>query len=226
MPLTSQRVELEGRRAGIADLESVVDTISVAFHRDPVWSWAFPDEDLRPEQYRRWWPLFVGGALDQGFTWMTERAETVAVWIRPDAPELTPEAEALVYPTLVDLLGEERAPTVLQGLLQFEAAHPHDEPHYYLSFVATHDDHRGQGIGRAIARTEPLARRRRAPARLPRVEQPEEPHALRAPRLPSARRVRAPRRWPDRHHHVARREVRPHGAPSYGANRGSWVGGS
>ena len=39
---------------------------------------------------------------------------------------------------------------MLEGLLQFEAAHPHDEPHYYLSFVATHDDHRGQGIGEQL----------------------------------------------------------------------------
>ena len=43
-----------------------------------------------------------------------------------------------------------RSRIVLEGLLRFEAAHPHDEPHYYLSFVATHDDHRGQGIGEQL----------------------------------------------------------------------------
>ena len=42
---------------------------------------------------------------------------------------------------------------MLEGLLQFEAAHPHDEPHYYLSFVATHDDHRGHGIGEQLLAT-------------------------------------------------------------------------
>jgi predicted GNAT family N-acyltransferase len=31
-----------------------------------------------------------------------------------------------------------------------EAAHPHDEPHYYLGIVGTHDDHRGHGIGEAL----------------------------------------------------------------------------
>jgi hypothetical protein len=32
---------------------------------------------------------------------------------------------------LDELLGE-RAPVVLEGLLRFEAAHPHDEPHRVL----------------------------------------------------------------------------------------------
>ena len=137
---------LHPRVAGPHDLDAVVNTITVAFHEDPVWSWAFPDEERRPDQFRRWWPLFVRGALKQGFTWTTEGAETVSVWIVPDAEELTPEAEAQIPTVLDEMLGA-RAPSVLEGLLQFEAAHPHDEPHYYLSFVATHDDHRGRGIG-------------------------------------------------------------------------------
>jgi GNAT superfamily N-acetyltransferase len=80
---------------------------------------------------------------------MAERAETVAVWTPPGVPELTHEAEARIPALLDELLGA-RAPLVLQGLLQFEAAHPRDEPHYYLGFVATHDDHRGQGIGERL----------------------------------------------------------------------------
>ena len=47
------------------------------------------------------------------------------------------------------LLGD-RSRIVLEGLLRFEQAHPHDEPHYYLSFVATHDDHRGRGIAEQL----------------------------------------------------------------------------
>jgi GNAT superfamily N-acetyltransferase len=142
-------VALNTRRAGATDLDAVVDTIAVAFHNDPVWSWAFPDEQARPAQFRRWWPLLVEGALTQDFTWMTPAAETVSVWIKPGRPELTDEAEARVLPTLEALLGT-RSRTVLEGLLRFENAHPHDEPHYYLSFVATHDDHRGQGIGEQL----------------------------------------------------------------------------
>jgi GNAT superfamily N-acetyltransferase len=142
-------VRLTPRVAGPDDLDAVINTITLAFHNDPVWSWAFPDPAARPAQFRKWWPVLVEGALAQGFTWLTPGAETISVWIRPGRPELTDEAEALVLPILEDLLGA-RSRTVLEGLLRFETAHPHDEPHYYLSFVATHDDHRGQGIGEQL----------------------------------------------------------------------------
>jgi GNAT superfamily N-acetyltransferase len=31
-----------------------------------------------------------------------------------------------------------------------EAVHPHDPPHFYLSLLGTHRDHRGAGIGMAL----------------------------------------------------------------------------
>jgi GNAT superfamily N-acetyltransferase len=140
---------LEPRVAAAGDLEAVAGTIALAFYADPVWSWAFPDDDRRAGQFRRWWPLFVESALPHGWVWTTPAAETIAVWTPPGKPELTPEAEARIPVLLDELLGA-RAPTVLGALLQFEAAHPHDEPHYYLGFVATHDDHRGQGLGEQL----------------------------------------------------------------------------
>src|SRR5262249_21986399 len=96
-----------------------------------------------------WWPMFVESALPHGWVWMAPQAATIAVWVPPGRPELSDEAEARIPALLGELLGE-RAPLVLNGLLQFEAAHPHDEPHYYLSFVATHDDYRGHGIGEQL----------------------------------------------------------------------------
>ena len=42
------------------------------------------------------------------------------------------------------------APDYLELLTRFEAAHPRDEPHYYLSLLGTHPQHRGNGIGIAL----------------------------------------------------------------------------
>jgi len=158
-------VSLDARVAGPTDLDAVTETIVLAFHNDPVWSWAFPDAAQRPSQFRRWWPLFVESALPHGWVWMAPQAATIApviaatiapviaatiaMWIPPGAPELSHEAERRIPPLLDELLGA-RAPVVLEGLLRFEAAHPHDAPHYYLSFVATHDEHRGNGIGEQL----------------------------------------------------------------------------
>ncbi len=142
-------VQLKARAVESADVDAVVDTISLAFLDDPVWSWAFPDEGSRPVAFRRWWRLFAESMWPQGFSWMTDQAEAVAVWAVPNGLELTRAAERSIPLLLDEYLGE-RAATVLEALLQFEDAHPHDEPHYYLSIVATHDDHRGQGIGEAL----------------------------------------------------------------------------
>ena len=38
----------------------------------------------------------------------------------------------------------------LELLTRFDAAHPRAEPHYYLSLLGTHPDHRGKGIGMAL----------------------------------------------------------------------------
>jgi GNAT superfamily N-acetyltransferase len=142
-------VPVNARIAGPDDLDAVVGTITDAFHADPVWSWVFDDEGRRPGQFRRWWPLFVRGAIPHQHVWMAEHAATIAVWIPPGEPELSDEAEAQLPPLLLELLGD-RARIAGQALLQFEAAHPHDEPHYYLSFVATQTPHRGHGIGEQL----------------------------------------------------------------------------
>lgn len=142
-------MELSTRIARPADVGAVAETIALAFHDDPVWSWVFPDAAKRPEQFRRWWPLFVESALPHEWVWMAPRAETISIWLPPGAPELSREAETRIPSLLDELLGA-RAPVALEGLLRFEAAHPHDEPHYYLSFVATHDEHRGKGIGEQL----------------------------------------------------------------------------
>jgi GNAT superfamily N-acetyltransferase len=134
------------RPAGFDDVDSVVETITLAFHEDPVWSWVFPDALERPSNYRRWWPLFVESVIPAEWVWMTAASEAVSVWVPPGYPELTLEAEAALEPILVELVGA-HASAVLSALDQFAAAHPHDAPSYYLSMLATHADHRGHGIG-------------------------------------------------------------------------------
>ena len=142
-------MELSARIAGPADVDAVAETITLAFQNDPVWSWVFPDTAQRPAQFRRWWPLFVESAVPHGWTWMTGNAATIAMWTPPGADELTHEAERRIPSLLEELLGS-RAPVALEGLLRFETAHPRAEPHYYLGFVATHDDYRGRGIGERL----------------------------------------------------------------------------
>jgi GNAT superfamily N-acetyltransferase len=137
-------------RAQVATPENaaaVVETITLAFYEDPVWSWAFPDAGRRAEHYRAWWAMGVTSSIAQGTVWITDpAAAATAVWVPPGGSELLPEDEPRVEPMLREQLGAAQAEEVLELLSRFDAHHP-DERFHYLSLLATHPDHRGHGLG-------------------------------------------------------------------------------
>jgi GNAT superfamily N-acetyltransferase len=78
-----------------------------------------------------------------------ERASAVAVFTHPENPELNEDAEARLEPFLIETLGD-HAPAALKTLERFEAAVPQGRPFYYLSFLGTRPDSRGNGIGMGL----------------------------------------------------------------------------
>jgi GNAT superfamily N-acetyltransferase len=139
------------RVAAEADLDAVAETLTLAFRADPVWGpYAFPDPETQVEQSRRLWAAYAAPAMRFPWTLVTPGCEAVAVWIPPNEPEMTDEQAAEFEALAVDVLGAEQAEVVLGALAALEAHHPHDDSHYYLSLLATHDDHRGKGLGMAL----------------------------------------------------------------------------
>ena len=139
------------RQAAQADAAVMVETLTDAFHHDPTWSWAFPDPVARPAQYRRWWGLFVDGALRYDVSWLADDGAAAAVWLPPGGTELSDEQAELVEPTLRELAGP-HADAVLELFHRFDEVHPTDEPHYYLTLLGTRSDRRGEGLGVALLR--------------------------------------------------------------------------
>lgn len=131
--------------ASLAEAESVLDVISAAFSADPTWSWAFPDLAAR----RRFMNLFIHGALRFPCVFRTARFESVAVWIPPGESEFSKEQEAAIPDLLAELVGS-RAVEVAELLHRFGEAHPYTEPHYYLTLLGIHQEHRGRGLGMAL----------------------------------------------------------------------------
>ena len=140
---------LSVRVATPADLDAVTTTITLAFRHDPVWGPAFASPDGGDAVATDLWRFALEGALRYPWTWMTERGEAVSVWIPPGGTELSLEQEERFEGLLVDRLGSAAA-DVLGLLARFEASHPRTEPHYYLSLLGTHPDHRGRGLGMAL----------------------------------------------------------------------------
>jgi GNAT superfamily N-acetyltransferase len=140
---------MDVRRATNADAEQLTELFALAFNRDPTWSWAFPDGDRRLGQHRALWGLFLHSALSYQWVWLTADGGAAALWIPPGKSELTTEDEDRVEPLLREHLGG-HADAVLTLMERFEAHHPRDVPHYYLSLLGTHPDHRGQGKGMGL----------------------------------------------------------------------------
>lgn len=144
--MSSASDALSARIAAQEDLPAVTETISLAFHDDPTWSWAFPDPARRQAQYAVFWKFMIEGALRYPWVLMTDGCEAASVWIPPNGTEIAAEEESRVEPLLEELIGP-RAAEVLELLDRFDAAHPRDEPHYYLSLLGTHPSAAGRGLG-------------------------------------------------------------------------------
>jgi GNAT superfamily N-acetyltransferase len=134
-----------------AEAGYVTELLCLAFYSDPIWAWAFPDPERRMAQYRLWWALFVHSGLPRNWIWMSADRGAAALWVPPNQPELNEEDEARVEPLVRELLGA-HADDVFTLLDRFDANHPRHTPHYYLSLLGTHPDHRGHGKGMALLR--------------------------------------------------------------------------
>jgi GNAT superfamily N-acetyltransferase len=101
------------------------------------------------EHQLKFWLTFVDGALRYPCTRLAGDGEAVSVWIPPGGSEMTADQEERLAGLAAEYLGP-AAGDYLELLARFDAAHPRDEPHYYLSLLGTHPDHRGRGIGMGL----------------------------------------------------------------------------
>lgn len=134
---------IPARRATPADIEVVATIIELAFANDPLWSRAL--RTLPIEQRRPFWRLFAEAALPNDWTWLLGGNAATSLWVPPGRPEFSPEQEERMV-ELASSLGSDEENFIEMGR-RFDAAHPRTEPHYYLSMLGTHPDHRGQGLG-------------------------------------------------------------------------------
>ncbi len=135
--------------ATTADLPALSETMALAFYDDPVWGWAFPDPERRLEQHRAVWGQLLEEGLGRGSAWIAEGCASAALWVPPGEPELSPERDARVHSMIEEMLGDS-AGRVLDTMERFDASHPEGEPHHYLSLLATHPEHRGNGLGMGL----------------------------------------------------------------------------
>jgi GNAT superfamily N-acetyltransferase len=135
---------VEVRPATERDVDKITATLVAAFEADPLWGWAFPGEGLADL-----WRLLVSSAMRYSRVRVADDCAAASVWIPPEGTELTAAEEASLGPMLEGQIGS-RAAEVLALFERMERTHPDGPPHYYLSLLGTHPDHRGKGFGMAL----------------------------------------------------------------------------
>jgi GNAT superfamily N-acetyltransferase len=138
------------RGASDADLDRTAETITLAFASDPVWSVALARSDGRTDHHAGYWRFFVADAIEQHGVRLADGGAAVSVWVAPGDEELRPATVPLVEAFVRDALGAAGAHEMAELFERFETNHPRRDPHAYLSLLATHPDHRGEGIGQAL----------------------------------------------------------------------------
>jgi GNAT superfamily N-acetyltransferase len=139
------------RTATTDDVPAITEVMTTAFAADPVWGpYSFPDDGSRLELSRSFWAPLLRATVRHGWTHVAPGCEAAAVWVPPGEPEMTPEQEHEFAGIVVDLVGERQAAVIIDAFERLEAHHPNDRPHFYLSLLGTHADHRGRGLGMAL----------------------------------------------------------------------------
>ena len=138
------------RSATTGDVDAIASCIALAFAADPVWEPALRRSDGRIDHHEPYWRRFVAAAVDQGTAFMIDGGEAVAIWVPPGGDELPPEGVEALDAFLEEHLDADAVRAMHTLYERFEASRAPLGPHYYLSLLATHPDHRGKGVGQAL----------------------------------------------------------------------------
>jgi GNAT superfamily N-acetyltransferase len=140
---------MDVHRVTVDEVEAAAETIAQAFRGDPVWRVALGVEDRSDAELRTFWRFYVEGARRHDTAYVGAEARTVAIWIPPGEDELSEEQEREAAQVVGQMLRPEQVTAMVELLGRFDDHRPHDQPHAYLSLLATHPDRAGHGYGMA-----------------------------------------------------------------------------
>ncbi len=135
------------RSATAAERDRVVSTISLAFVRDPVTRWVWPDAHTYLSHYTEFANAFGGKAFEHDSAYHVDDLSGAALWLPPGVAADEAPLVSLLYATVEPA----RQEAVFSLLQQMGSFHPH-ESHWYLALIGVDPAKQGRGHGGALLR--------------------------------------------------------------------------
>lgn len=133
------------------DTGPVAVVLARSFADDPVITWMFADPDrqhARLEQAFEIWTRRI--FLPKGGVVTHASGHAGACWAPPARWRLTVTQQLRLLPSMANVFGVARLPTVLAGMQHLADAHPDDQAHWYLGFIGTEPAHQRRGLATAL----------------------------------------------------------------------------
>jgi GNAT superfamily N-acetyltransferase len=141
---------MPSRIATLADVAGITHILRLAFADDPVWGPALRRSDRKPIDLEAYWRLFTEGGIRFETAMLATDGAAASVWLPPGASELSDRQAATLEAMLDDALDTAARAALTELFGRFETSRAGRPAHYYLSLLATHPDHRGQGRGQIL----------------------------------------------------------------------------
>lgn len=133
------------RAAAAADIERLLDTLTLAFVADPPIRYAWPEPSAYLAGFRRFTVGLGGRGVEHQTAFVSEDFSAAALWLPPG---VEPDAET-IGALVAETVPEEKQGVIWQVLEQMGGFHP-TEPHWYLAAIGVDPSRQGQGLGSAL----------------------------------------------------------------------------
>lgn len=140
------------RTASSGEVDRLSRTLAAAFGDDPLFCYLLPPGvRAQEERLRRVFAVDGARSLAHGGLWTTADADAAAVWFPPGHWRGTSREDLRELPAWLRLGG--RRMRYFQGVRAALYAHHRElAPHWYLLYIGTRPERRGEGLGDALLR--------------------------------------------------------------------------
>jgi ribosomal protein S18 acetylase RimI-like enzyme len=131
---------------------AVSAAVARAFEDDPVYEWIFPEFEGRLARMIAMNEALLPRLLPVGFIEMNTTSESagVSIWIGPEKWEPPTKKLLTAVPKLVRIMGVRAVSKLVGAMGMMKKEHPKDQPHWYLSGLATDTAYQRTGVGTAL----------------------------------------------------------------------------